>query len=329
MSSTAAEISASASPAREAPRGFAWFAAFVLAYLLAVILFGAWVRISGSGAGCGEHWPTCHGELLPSNRGTAMVIELTHRVTSAASGLLAIALPIWAWRRFPRGHAVRAASLGTLVLILIEGGIGAGLVLNRLVGEDASALRALVVALHLVNTLLLTACSALALYWSLAPPRFSLGAAWARAGAERYAYALWLIGLVLISATGAVTALGDTLFVNPAGLPMASPPDAGHFLVRLRVVHPIAAVLLSLLGGGIAWWLAQRSVLRQGALGLGLLLAAQLVLGAFNIAFGAPGALQLAHLLLAQLVWLVSVVLLRCALESPAGRAVDSARSGS
>jgi cytochrome c oxidase assembly protein subunit 15 len=324
MSSTAAEIGASTSAAREAPRGFAGFAAFVLVYLLAVILFGAWVRISGSGAGCGEHWPTCHGELLPSNRGAAMMIELTHRVTSAASGLLAIVLPVLAWRRFPKGHAVRAASLATLLLILVEGGIGAGLVLNRLVGEDASALRALVVALHLVNTLLLTACSALALYWSLAPPRMPLRVAWARAGAERYAYALWLVGLVLISASGAVTALGDTLFVNPAGLPMASPPDADHFLVRLRVVHPIAAVLLSLLGAGIVWGLAQRDRLRRAALGLGALLGAQLVLGAFNIAFGAPGVLQLAHLLLAQLVWLGSVVLLRRALEQPAGRAVDS-----
>jgi heme a synthase len=309
---------ARASSGAVAPRthtGFAAFAGFLLLYLLGVILFGAWVRISGSGAGCGEHWPTCHGELVPSNRGTAMVIELTHRVTSAASGLLAIALPIWAWRRFPRGHAVRAASLGTLLLIMVEGGIGAGLVLNRLVGEDASAMRALVVALHLVNTLLLTACSALALYWSLVPPRLSLSAAWARAGAERYAYALWLIGLVLISAAGAVTALGDTLFVNPAGLPMAAPPGADHFLVRLRVVHPVAAVLVSLLGGGIMWWLAQRAELRRAALGLGVLLASQLVLGAFNIASGAPGALQLAHLLLAQLVWLGSVLLVRRALE--------------
>lgn len=295
--------------------GFVAFAGFLLAYLLAVILFGAWVRISGSGAGCGEHWPTCHGELVPTNRGTAMVIELTHRVTSAASGLLAIVLPIWAWRRFPKGHAVRAASLGTLLLIVLEGAIGAGLVLNRLVGEDASALRALVVALHLVNTLLLTACSAAALYWALAPPRLSLAVAWARAGAERYAYALWLIGLVLISAAGAVTALGDTLFVNPAGLPMASPPAADHFLVQLRIVHPVAAVLVSLLGGGIVWWLAQREPLRRAALGLGALLAAQLLLGACNIAFGAPGALQLGHLLLAQLVWLASVLLLRTALE--------------
>jgi heme A synthase len=314
MSSTAAEISAD-TRAPAAPRAFAWFAGFVLVYLLAVILFGAWVRISGSGAGCGEHWPTCHGELVPANRGAAMMIELTHRVTSAASGLFAIVLPIWAWRVFPRGHAVRAASLGTLLLILVEGGIGAGLVLNRLVGEDASALRALVVALHLVNTLLLTACSALALFWSLAPPRLALAAAWSRAGAERYAYALWLVGLVLLSATGAITALGDTLFVNPAGLPMLAPPAADHFLVRLRVVHPVAAVLLSLLGGGIVWWLAQRGLLRRAALGLGGLLVLQLVLGAFNIAFGAPGALQLVHLLLAQLVWLGSVLLVRTALE--------------
>jgi heme A synthase len=317
-------------------RGFAWFAGFVLAYLLAVILFGAWVRISGSGAGCGEHWPTCHGELMPANRGSAMLIELTHRVTSALSGLFAIVLPVWAWRHFPKGHAVRSASLATLVLIVIEGGIGAGLVLNRLVGEDASALRAAVVALHLVNTLLLTACSALALAWALVPPTLTSRGAWARAGAarglglERWAYALWLLGLVLISAAGAVTALGDTLFVNPAGLPMASPPGADHFLVRLRVVHPIAAIALALLGGAILWRLARitsadasgaaalghlRPWLQRAATALGGALALQLVLGAFNIASGAPGPLQLAHLLLAQVVWLGSVVLLRYALE--------------
>jgi heme a synthase len=314
-------------------RRFALFAGFLLLYLLAVILFGAWVRISGSGAGCGEHWPTCHGELLPTNRGAAMLIELTHRVTSALSGVFAIVLPLWAWRRFPKGHAVRSASLATLLLIIVEGGIGAGLVLNRLVGEDASALRAAVVALHLVNTLLLTACSALALAWALAPPAASLREAWRRAGAlrelavERWAYVAWLVGLVLISAAGAVTALGDTLFVNPAGLPMASPPSADHFLVRLRVVHPVAAVLLALLGAAIVWRLIHVTSVaaptaHRGLYGasvvLGGLLSLQLLLGALDIAWGAPGALQLAHLLVAQLVWLVSVVLLRYALEQRA-----------
>jgi heme A synthase len=313
---------------------FAWFAGCVLVYLLGVILFGAWVRISGSGAGCGEHWPTCHGELIPTDRGSAMRIELTHRVTSALSGLLAIVLPLWAWRRFPRGHAVRAASLATLVLIVVEGGIGAGLVLKRLVGEDASALRAAVVALHLVNTLLLTACAAFVLHWALVPPALSTRAAWMRASrvrglaGERWVYALWLVGLVLLSAAGAVTALGDTLFVNPAGLPLASPPGAEHFLVRLRVVHPIAAIVLGLVGGAIFWRLARLASsdgpqpaspaalwLARSAFALGVVLVLQLVLGVLNIAWGAPGTLQLAHLLLAQVIWLGSVLLLRYALE--------------
>jgi heme A synthase len=215
---------------------------------------------------------------------------------------------------------VRSASHGTLVLILIEGGIGAGLVLRRLVGEDASALRAAVVALHLVNTLLLTACAAAAFAGALAPPALRLREAWARAGAERWAYLGWLVGLVLLSAAGAVTALGDTLFVNPAGLPLAAPPGPEHFLVQLRVVHPIAAIALSLLGGGIFWQLARgaRTRLRAAAQGLLGLLIGQLVLGAFNIAWGAPGALQLLHLLLAQLVWLGSVLVLRHALEQRA-----------
>src|SRR5690606_3928832 len=89
---------------------------------------------------------SCHGQLVPEALAADTRIELTHRVTSALSGLLAIALPVWAWRLFPRGHGVRRASLALLVLIIIEGGIGAGLVLGRLVGENASALRASVVA---------------------------------------------------------------------------------------------------------------------------------------------------------------------------------------
>src|SRR5262245_17732865 len=91
-------------------RAFSNFAALTLLYILGVVLFGAWVRVTGSGAGCGDHWPTCHGELIPRTGATATRIEFTHRVTSALSGLLAIALPLWARRVFPRGHAARKAA---------------------------------------------------------------------------------------------------------------------------------------------------------------------------------------------------------------------------
>lgn len=317
MTTSAAARSPLLAPAATRGRhAFVAFAAFTLVYLLFVILFGAWVRISGSGAGCGEHWPSCHGQLVPESLAADTRIELTHRVTSALSGLLAIALPVWAWRLFPRGHGVRRASLALLVLIIIEGGIGAGLVLGRLVGENASALRAFVVALHLVNTLLLMACAGLttALAWRSAQTPW--GTAWRRASALKWLGAAWLLGLLVVSALGAVTALGDTLYVNPAGVPIAAPPGPDHFLVRLRVVHPLLACGVSLVGGGLFWRLAATTTLRRPAIAAGALLALQLVVGAFSIVLGAPGWLQIVHLLMAQLLWLVSIVVGRYGLEA-------------
>src|SRR5688572_10948635 len=142
-------------------RSFSRFATVLLGYLLLVIVFGAWVRITGSGAGCGDHWPTCQGVVLPRSPSQATLIEYTHRITSGLLGMLTLLLPLWAFRSFPRGHAARRWSVYTLLLTGVEAAIGAGLVKAQLVADDASVARAVVVALHLVNTLLLTACAAL------------------------------------------------------------------------------------------------------------------------------------------------------------------------
>jgi cytochrome c oxidase assembly protein subunit 15 len=307
-------------------RWFGRFAGFLLAYLLFVILFGAWVRITGSGAGCGDHWPTCGGQILPRAPSVQTLIEYTHRITSGALGLMALALPVWAFRVFPPRHPARRYALATFVLVMVEAGIGAGLVLKQLVASDASRARAVAVALHLTNTLLLTGAAALTLACararrgddrsdapSGAPTPSPAGAAGLarRSGAP---FVLLLAGLVLVAASGAVTALGDTLFpVNAAG---AHPPD--HFLVQLRVVHPLLAcfmVCASVLG---AARYARLPRCRPWALGLGVTAGVQLVVGALNIALNAPGWLQLVHLLGAQLAW-ISAVLLTDAWYHPAG----------
>jgi heme A synthase len=299
---------------------FVRFAAFVLAYLLFVIVFGAWVRITGSGAGCGDHWPTCHGELVPRAPSVQTLIEYTHRVTSGTLGLFALGLPIWAFRRFPRRHPVRWFSVATFLLVMVEAGIGAGLVLRQLVALDASRARAVAVAVHLANTLLLTACSALTLAfaWGARAPggvTFRLGAAVAPASVAAASGRRWqgallgalAFGIVLVAASGAVTALGDTLFpVNGAG-GLVAPPD--HFLVELRVIHPILACFVVCGALLLSARLAHEPRCRFWALALGVLSAVQLVMGASNIALNAPAWLQLAHLLGAQLAWL-SVVLL-------------------
>jgi len=47
----------------------------VLAYSILVILWGAYVRISFSGDGCGDHWPLCHGEVIPTAPSVKTLIE--------------------------------------------------------------------------------------------------------------------------------------------------------------------------------------------------------------------------------------------------------------
>ena len=298
-----------------AERWFQRFAACVLGYLLLVIVFGAWVRITGSGAGCGAHWPSCQGELVPRSPSEATLIEYSHRLSSGLSGLAALVLPLWAFRVFPAGHAARRWSLRTLLLVAVEGAIGAALVKNRLVADDASLARAIVVALHLVNTLLLTASATLTV---VAAGRGENPHTSSSEGAARAPLLLIvLIGLGLVAATGAVTALGDTLFPVPlsGGSAVAGSagggalrPVADHFLVQLRVLHPVLACGLVVAALGLAKLLASVPSVRPWALLLGGLALLQLVLGGVNVLLRAPGWLQLAHLLVAQLLWISAVL---------------------
>ena len=297
----------------------AW--AFLL-YLLFVIAFGAWVRISGSGDGCGNHWPLCRGEVVPLAPGAKTLIEFTHRLTSGLSGLLGLALVWWA-RRVDR--AVFRAALAMFVFLMIEGLIGAVLVKKELVAGDASTSRALVVGLHLTNTLMLTA-SAAAMAWRAGPGRPA-----AAAPVSRMLLAGILLLLVVTNATGAVTALGDTLFpVSPAidGQLVTKIredlPAEHHFLVRLRIVHPVVAMTTVVLVGLALLWLMQRSPLRLLKSSLHAL-GGQTALGFLNIALGAPGWMQIAHLLAAQVVWIL-VFLTALSLWKAAGQSAGIVR---
>lgn len=278
---------------------FAW--GFV-GYLVLVILFGAWVRISGSGAGCGNHWPSCQGVVIPVEPGVKTIVEFTHRVTSALSGLLGLALLVWAWRK--RSAALPWA-LGMFFFLLLEGFIGAVLVKKELVENDASMSRAVVISLHLVNTMLLMMCA--------------VGTA-VRAGAERYRVTsagtlIWLAmgALVLTNATGAVTALGDTLFPVQAAMgpeliaKIREDVSAGqHFLVRLRILHPLTAAVAALIVIGVLSLLQRKNGSKWALAGIALV-SMQVCLGLATIWLAAPAPMQIAHLLMAQLIWVCVV----------------------
>jgi len=290
-------------------KGFGWFCWGVTSYLIAVILWGAYVRVTGSGAGCGSHWPLCNGEVVPRAASVETLIEFTHRATSGVALLLVIAMVIMAFRRFPRGHMVRLASIVTLFFILTEAFIGAGLVLFELVAEDDSFARAWAMSFHLVNTFLLLAAASLTSWAASGGP---LPREFGR-GRFQLLLSTSLLGMLLVGASGAIAALGNTLFPS-SSLAEALRSDfsvSSHLLIRLRIYHPIFAVITSfLILATVFVGSRERKGILVSKLGLSVavLCISQVVIGIVNVALLAPAWLQLTHLLVSNLLW-ISIVL--------------------
>jgi heme A synthase len=292
---------------------FAKFAWAVLAYNLLVIAWGAFVRASGSGAGCGRHWPLCNGEVLPRAPRVETLIEAAHRGTSGVALLLVVALGVWALFALPPRHLGRRAAALSVIFIFGEALIGAGLVLFELVAHDASARRALSMVLHLGNTFLLLASLATTAWAASGPARERMTDA--RGGhVVRGALAV-AMGLVLVvGASGAVAALGDTLF--PArtlreGLAQDFSPVA-HLFVRLRLLHPflaVAAAVVVIAAATVVRLLRPSAGVRFTSRAVTLLVVAQIGAGLVNVTLLAPVWMQLVHLLLADAAWIALVLL--------------------
>jgi len=281
---------------------FAWC---VLAWNLAVVLWGAYVRASGSGAGCGAHWPLCGGEVIPRAPSLAKAIEFTHRATSglALVAVAALAVAVFRWR--PRGHPARRPAAAALALMGTEAALGAALVLFRLVAHDESLARALFMAAHLLNTFLLLAALALTAARADAPD--------ARPRRPPDRWALAALGVLAVAGvSGAIAALGDTL--HPAGtLREALAQDLSpttELFVRLRIWHPAFAGAAAALVLVYAWRILGGADGRRlgWARAATALVLGQVALGFANVALLAPIPLQLAHLMVADAIWISVVV---------------------
>ncbi len=304
------------------PDAFARYVRGVLAYTLLVVLWGAYVRASGSGAGCGAHWPKCDGRVIPRLASAEQVVEFTHRLTSGAAGLLVLGMLVWAFRAYAKGHPVRRGAVLSTAFMVLEALLGAALVRFELVADDDSAFRAFSMVAHLVNTFLLLAALALTAWWASGKPDVRLRGQ----GAVAALLGVGVLGVLAIGATGAVAALGDTLFPSASlaeGIRRDFSPTA-HFLLRLRVFHPAAAVLvgayLVLAGRAVARLRPAPETRRLGG-ALGVLFGVQLAAGALNVVLMAPVPMQLLHLLLADGVWIALVLLSASALAAPSGAA--------
>lgn len=298
------------------PAAFRRLSVATLVATLAVILWGAYVRASGSGAGCGSHWPLCNGEVVPRSTNTKLLVELTHRVTSGLALLLTVAQTFFALRVFPRGHRVRRTAGASMFFMVTEAGVGAGLVLFEMVAGNKSLARAWWMSAHLVNTYFLVAAMALTV-------AFAAGMAAPRRGPRAALVIALGVGMLAVGTSGAVVALGDTLFPSKSiveGFRADLTPGA-HLLIRLRAVHPVVAVAV---GSALAW-VARGELARthdpdvgrtaRAVLGLFLL---QLFVGFVNLGLLAPIPLQILHLLVADLLWMASVLFGAALLAAPA-----------
>jgi heme a synthase len=289
-------------------RRFAWV---VLWYFVAVICWGALVRATGSGAGCGDHWPLCNGTVMQHSARVDTIIEFTHRITSGLSFFSAVGLLVWTFAGTVRGHLARAASVATVLFTLVEAVLGALIVKLGLTAQSQSPLRAPYLALHLTNTLLLLA--ALTLVAHLLGRKYGYTGATVRLTAPIGATMAVLIVLV-VGVTGSLAALGDTLFpASSLGAALTQDFSAtSGWLVRWRWTHPVIAFFSSVF---LIWLLVRASQKtahwnNRGLSALVLvLLAAQYLLGVLDVVLLAPTWLQVAHLLGADVLWAALVVL--------------------
>lgn len=286
---------------QRASRALSTYAAAVLGFMVLVILWGAVVRATGSGAGCGDRWPLCNGDFFPHHPRIATVIEFTHRSMSGICTALVAILIGWTFLARPRGHRSRKAAVWSGILLITEALLGAALVLGGYVDRNASNARVVMQCVHFTNTMLLLAALTLTWWWL----RDSAGVTAGRTETQGRGLAWFAVAATIVTgATGSVAALADTLFPSPSLREGLAEDFAANspLLVHMRWMHPAAAIVAL-----VAALMLCRTASRHAALWIGGLLLLQIVLGVADILALAPVSLQVLHLLGADLFWIALV----------------------
>jgi heme A synthase len=287
---------------------FPYVAWATLAFNVVVILWGTVVRATGSGAGCGASWPKCGQQFIPPNPTVETLIEFSHRASSFLAGLGVAALFLLAFWAWPKRSLVRRAATISGVFLVIEALLGASLVLFGWVDDDVSVARMIVVPLHLTNTFMLLGSLAVTAWWGsgFAEPTTE--------GKDRSIRWLWIgaIILLIVGASGALNALADTIFPSDSvaqGIADEFGPTA-PFLLRLRILHPVVAIAGGLLVGWIAADTARRGsqTTKRLASIVSIVVLSQFFVGIANIFFLTPLAIQVIHLMVADVLWLSFVL---------------------
>lgn len=290
---------------------FSTAAKALLLYTLLVILWGAWVRISHSGDGCGQSWPLCEGEIIPSGAEKKTWIEFSHRLTSGLYGLLVIGFYFWSRKVFFTGHPARKAAFASLVFMIIEALFGAVLVKKGLVGQNESLARVIMMSLHFLNSALLVLTTS----WMV---MFSSSLNWTRRNTSIFkgvfrglpGFAGFI--LLLLGVTGTFAALSTTLFPSISlGESLRKEfSEDGHVLLQIRTLHPVLGVFA---GTAVALLIFlspeslkdrfqnQVAVLRKPAYILATVLLISITSGAITLLANSPVGMKILHLTLAHL----------------------------
>jgi cytochrome c oxidase assembly protein subunit 15 len=289
-------------------------------YTIVVILWGAWVRISHSGDGCGDTWPLCHGQMIPAAQQNKTWVEYAHRLMSGLFGFLVLGLFFWARRVFPKGSMARRWAALSLFFTITEALLGAKLVLFKLVTDNDTPYRAFVMGLHLVNSLMLTGSLALTADLSSAREwKRKLSSPWTFEGLKpkRISSGL-MISFLLIAITGAIAALASTLFPSHSLLEglQADWDESSHYLIRLRGLHPLFGLLF---GGSMALtaWLSiqlqkpEEIELKKRSRFLAVAIGCGIAAGLATLFLLSPVWLKLTHLALAHTIWICLALWIR------------------
>ncbi len=297
-------------------KAFANYARFVLLFNVLVILWGVFLRASKSGDGCGEHWLTCHGEVIPSAPEFKTVIEFTHRVSTAVDGILMLILIVWAIRiwlksRDLQSRQVVTASLASLFFVITEAAVGAGLVLTGNTADAVTNVRPFWAIGHLINTFILLTFLTLTLWFAAAPRRFSFK----DAHRPILFMALAAAALILVGASGSLASLSNMLFPSQSFADgIAKDLSAtSNIILRLRVSHPIVSILTAVYLVFLSGWLKRSSkddpVVTRWSNFVSILVLIQIAFGAATLLTFGPIVMQLGHLLLADSIWISFVLL--------------------
>ncbi len=306
----------STSSSDDAPRrgwGILTAVTAVAAWLL--IVLGGWVRITGSGMGCGPDWPLCNGRLIPL-MDLPTFIEWSHRLVAAVVALMVAAVAARAWwpGRDAGWERARRLSAAAVVLVAVQVLLGAVTVWLEL--PPAS------VVLHLGTAMALLAVLLAGGGLALAGPRTRLPDGAARTGwtGAWAGFAVVLLGALVANLEAAPACQGFPL-CNGSLLP------EGGWRIQLHWLHRLSAYALA------AWclWLPRHvrrrrpgdPAARRWAAGAAALAAAQVALGAVMVLGGLPSGLRALHLAVGAALFGALVVTAALVARPP----VDTARA--